>query len=46
MWFDTIKKYYDEGHLRYTDESIKVFVKAEMITDTEYFEITGIEYVA
>lgn len=46
MWFDTIKKYYDEGHPSYTDENLKVFVKAKMITDTQYKEITTIEYVA
>lgn len=45
MWFDTIKKYYDAGHPRYTDEGIKVFVSAGMITPEEYKEITGIDYV-
>ena len=27
MWFDTIKKYYDEEHLSYTDENLKVLLK-------------------
>ena len=46
MWFNTIKRYYDNGHASYTDEGLKVFVKASMITTNEYKTITGIEYVA
>ena len=46
MWFDTVKRYYDNGHKSYTDESLNVFVKANMITADQYTEITGIEYVA
>lgn len=42
MWFDTIKKYYNEGHNSYTDENLKVFVKAKMITEVHYKEITTI----
>lgn len=45
MWFNTIKRYYDNGHPSYTDEGLKVFVKANMIAAKEYKEITGIEYV-
>ncbi|MEK4403426.1 XkdX family protein [Sporosarcina sp. FSL K6-6792] len=46
MWFNTVKRYYDNGHASYTDESLKVFVKANMIIAEQYTEITGIEYVA
>lgn len=44
-WFNTIKRYYDNGHPSYTNEGIKVFVKASMITEQQYKDITGIEYV-
>jgi len=46
MWFETVKRYYDNKHPRYTDEGIKVFVVAGMITAEQYKEITGIDYVA
>ncbi|MBS4195321.1 XkdX family protein [Lederbergia citri] len=46
MWFDTIKRYYDNGHPSYTDESLKVFVQAKMITADEYKQITGVPYTA
>ena len=39
-----IKRYYDNKHPMYTDESLKNFVKAKMITDTQYIQITGISY--
>lgn len=42
--YNSIKRYYDEG--RYTNEQVKVFVKAKWITDVQYKEITGIDYVA
>lgn len=42
--YNSIKKYYDMG--KYTDEQMKIFVKAEWITEEQYKEITGIEYVA
>jgi len=45
MWYDTIKMYYDNKHPRYTNDSLKVFVQAKMITPEEYFLITGIVYV-
>ncbi len=45
MWFKTIKKYYDEKMPNYTDEGIKIFVKAKMLTEEEYKQITGIDYV-
>lgn len=43
-WFDTIKKYYDNGHPSYNNESLKTFVKAKMITSEQYQEITGKAY--
>ena len=45
MWFDIVKQYYDDKHPRYTDDGLKVFVKAKMISAENYFQITGIEYV-
>ncbi|MEN8702445.1 XkdX family protein [Bacillus infantis] len=44
MWYSTIKRYYDNGHPSYTDENLKTFVKAKMITEDEYQTITGVEY--
>ncbi|WP_084552222.1 XkdX family protein [Bacillus cihuensis] len=44
MWYSTIKRYYDEKHPSYNDESLKVFVKAKMITEDQYTEITGKAY--
>ncbi|MFD2446373.1 XkdX family protein [Bacillus sp. CGMCC 1.16607] len=44
MWYTTIKKYYDNGHPSYTDESLKNFVKAGMISKDQYEEITGKAY--
>lgn len=41
--FNTIKKYYDKGY--YTNEDMKVFVNAGYITEEEYQDITGVEYV-
>lgn len=46
MWFTTVKRYYDMKHPSYTDEGIKVFVAAKMITAEQYKQITDIEYVA
>lgn len=46
MWYSVIKRYYDNGHPAYTDESLKSFVVAKMITADEYKKITGKEYVA
>ena len=41
--YNSIKKYYDMG--KYTDEQMKVFVKAEWITEAEYKTITGKKYI-
>lgn len=46
MWFNTIKRYYDNKHTSYTNDSLKVFVKVDMLTANQYEEITGIEYAA
>lgn len=46
MWFNTIKRFYDGGHPSYTDESLKTFVLAGMITEEQYTEITEVPYVA
>ncbi|MFJ7585660.1 XkdX family protein [Bacillus cereus] len=46
MWYSTVKRYYDNGHPSYTDESLKIFVKASMITSDQYTEITGVPYEA
>lgn len=42
--YNSIKKYYDMG--KYTDEQMKVFVKAGWITEAEYKTITGKKYTA
>lgn len=42
--YDSIKRYYDMG--KYTNEQVKVFVKAGWITEEEYKTITGEDYVA
>lgn len=45
MWFNTIKRFYDSGHPSYTNENLKVFVVAKMITEDEYEVISGEPYV-
>jgi uncharacterized XkdX family phage protein len=42
--YNSIKKYYDMG--KYTNEEMKIFVKAEWITEEQYKEITNVSYVA
>lgn len=44
MWYTTVKRYYDNGHPAYTADGVKAFVKARMITDKEYKQITGKPY--
>lgn len=46
MWYTTIKRYYDNGHPSYTNESLKTFVLAGMITAEQYRLITDVVYVA
>lgn len=43
-YFKMVKDFYDRGFEGYTDEGIKIFVKANMITAEQYKEITGIDY--
>lgn len=45
MWYETIKRFYNNGHPSYTNEGIKIFVKAKMLTEEEYKLITDIDYV-
>lgn len=42
-WFEKIKRYYDKG--MYTNDGVKVFVKGNKITEEQYKEITGEEYL-
>lgn len=42
--YDSIKRYYGMG--KYTKEQVKIFVLAKWITEEQYKEITGDEYVA
>ena len=42
-WFRIVKRYYDMG--KYTNEQMKVFVRGEKITEEEYKQITGVEYL-
>lgn len=42
MWYNSVKRYYDMGF--YTNENVKVFVIAGMVTAEEYRLITGEEY--
>ncbi|WP_306009333.1 XkdX family protein [Bacillus sp. MMSF_3328] len=44
MWYTTIKRYYDNSHPSYNDESLKTFVKAGMLTGNQYTEITDKAY--
>lgn len=44
MWYLTVKRFYDNKHPSYTDESIKVFVEANMITTEQYQTITNKAY--
>lgn len=46
MWYSTVKRFYDNGHPLYNDESLKGFVITKMITAEEYMLITDIEYQA
>lgn len=41
--YDTIKNYYDKK--LYTNNDLKVFVKAKWITEIEYKQITGQDYI-
>lgn len=41
--YDTIKNYYDKK--LYTNNDLKIFVKAKWITEIEYKQITGQDYI-
>lgn len=42
MWYESVKRYFDQG--RYSKADVKIFVSAGKITATEYEEITGEKY--
>lgn len=42
FWYDAIKRYYGLGC--YTNENMRVFVKAERITKEQYKAIVGEDY--
>ena len=42
--FAIVKRYYDKGI--YSKEDVKVFVRVGKLTETQYKEITGEDYVA
>lgn len=46
MWYTTIKRFYDSRHSSYTNESLKTFVRAAMITTEQYETITKESYIA
>ncbi|WP_195940970.1 XkdX family protein [Romboutsia sp. 1001713B170131_170501_G6] len=43
-WFEKVKRYYDKK--KYTKEEVKMFVISGKITEEEYKEITGEDYIA
>lgn len=43
-WFEKVKRYYDKG--MYTNDQVKVFVLSGKITELQYKEITGEDYIA
>lgn len=44
MWYPIIKRYYDNQHPLYNNQSLRTFVVAKMITAEEYQQITRISY--
>ncbi|MCM3130364.1 XkdX family protein [Paenibacillus provencensis] len=44
MWYATVKRFYDTVHPAYTNESLKTFVVAQMISADQYKQITNVEY--
>ncbi|MGG4346432.1 XkdX family protein [Paenibacillus lautus] len=46
MWYPIVKRYYDNQHPLYTDDSLKTFVVAKMISTEEYEQITNVDYAA
>ena len=43
-WFEKIERYYKNG--LYTNEQVKIFVQTGKITEVQYKEITGEDYIA
>lgn len=46
MWYSIVKRYYDNQHPLYDNDSLKTFVVAKMITAEEYEQITNVDYAA
>lgn len=42
-WFEKINRYYKIG--KYTNEQVGIFVQTDKITQEEYKEITGEDYL-
>lgn len=42
-YFATVKRYFDKGY--YDSHDVKIFVLGGKITEAQYLEITGIDYV-
>lgn len=42
-WFEKIKRYFNNG--RYTKDEVKKFVQFKKITEEQYKEITGEDYI-
>ena len=43
-WIEKIERYYKNG--LYTNEQVKIFVQTGKITEVQYKEITGEDYIA
>jgi len=43
-WYTIVKRHFDAG--RYTNNDVKVFVQAGKITQEQYKQITGEDYVS
>ena len=42
-WYEKVQRYYSKGY--YTDNDMKIFVRGSKITEEEYKQITGLDYV-
>ena len=43
-WFEKVERYYKAGY--YKNEQVKIFVASNKITEEQYKEITGEDYIA
>lgn len=43
-WFEKVQRYYKNN--RYNNDDVKVFVIGKKITEAQYKEITGEDYIA